>query len=81
MGASSTNQTPSGYKRLLSRPARRATLVLPTPPVPVSVSRRVEDIARLMSESPWRRPTKLVSSTGKLPARAVGVVGAKVSLA
>ena len=70
-GASGANQTPSGKPRATSAAALTANRVLPTPPLPVSVSRRVVVSSRLTSCSSWRRPTKLVGSTGSFGVRAL----------
>ena len=56
----------SGNPRDTSAAARSASRVLPAPPLPVRVSNRVEPSSRLTSRSSPRRPTKLVSSAGKL---------------
>jgi hypothetical protein len=69
IGASETSQTPSGKLRAISAAARSASLVFPAPPLPVSVSSRVWDSRRLTSLSSLRRPTKLVSSAGRLLGR------------
>ncbi len=64
-GASGTNQVPSGYRSTQS-PARASdSRVLPVPPGPVSVRRRVRSrSATALSTS--RRPTKVVSCGGRL---------------
>jgi hypothetical protein len=67
--ARETSQTPAGKLRTSSAAARRASRVLPAPPLPVSVSSRVWLSKRLTSLSSRRRPTKLVSSAGRLLGR------------
>src|SRR5215472_5513398 len=66
--ASETSQVPSGNPRDISAAARSASRVLPAPPVPVRVSSRVVVSRRFTSRSSCRRPTKLVSSGGRLDA-------------
>jgi hypothetical protein len=63
-----TSHTPSRNARREPAATRNASLVLPTPPTPVSVTRRHPDSSRLTSATSSRRPTKLVSSAGILPA-------------
>src|SRR5215472_2331538 len=69
MEARDTSQTPSGKPRAISAAARKASRVLPAPPLPVSVNSRVVVRRRLTSLSSLRRPTKLVSSAGRLLGR------------
>ncbi len=54
-----------------SAAALSPSLVLPAPPLPVRVSSRVWVSRRLASLSSLRRPTKLVSSAGRLFGRAL----------
>src|ERR1700716_2131880 len=61
------NPTPSCTVLLRSAAARRARRVLPTPPGPAKVTRRVLANAAFTSVSNRRRPTKLVDSAGSLP--------------
>ena len=65
-GASSTSHTPSGYAGSTSAAARRARRVLPTPPAPVSVTRRWAPSSAATAASSRSRPTKLVSCRGRL---------------
>src|SRR3989442_5699340 len=60
--------------RAISAAALSANRVLPTPPLPVRVSNRVVARSLLSSRSSSRRPTKLVSSTGKFDGRALAVL-------
>jgi hypothetical protein len=62
--ASSTNEMPSVKARRISCAARMATRVLPTPAMPVMVTRRLRWSIRRTSATSWRRPTKLVSAVG-----------------
>ena len=71
--ASSTSHTPSGMPRRRSAADLRASRVLPTPPVPTSVTRRAAARADLISCSWRRRPTKVVNSAGRFPRIAVGL--------
>jgi hypothetical protein len=73
MGASDTSQTPSWNARTIPAAALRANRVLPAPPLPVSVSSRVVVRRRLISLSFSRRPTKLVSSAGRLCRRGLAL--------
>src|SRR6266581_6038768 len=61
------NQAPSRTVLLRSAAARRARRVLPTPPGPTKVTRRVLANTAFTSVSNRRRPTKLVDSAGSLP--------------
>jgi hypothetical protein len=65
--ASGTNQTPSRKSAATSSATRTASRVLPTPPGPVSVTRRTpRRRSRSATAATSRtRPTKLVSGTGK----------------
>ncbi len=65
-GANSTSQTPSGKDSMRVRAVSTASLVFPTPPVPVSVTnRRSSKSAR--SASIFRsRPRKDVNAIGRL---------------
>src|SRR5579859_7225222 len=65
--ASPASHTPSANDRRTCPAARRASLVLPTPPTPVKVNSRVMDSSRLISANSRRRPTKLAISLGRLP--------------
>ncbi len=69
-GASPTKATPSGNIPSASRAASRARRVLPTPPVPVSVSSRTSGraIRSLTSSSSRSRPTSGVAGRGKADA-------------
>src|SRR3954470_8561242 len=69
---SSTNQTPPAYRRRSSVATRRASRVFPTPPTPVSVTRRTVDSSRVSSATSASRPTKLVRSTGRFPVSTAG---------
>ena len=62
---SSTSQTPSGKLPRTFSAARNANLVFPTPPIPVSVTRRAVRSNLRVSASSLRRPTKVVSSIGR----------------
>ena len=65
-GASSTSHTPPGYAPTRLRATSKASRVLPEPPVPVRVSRRVMASSRVTSSSSRFRPTKLVLGAGRL---------------
>ena len=65
-GASSTSQAPSAKSPKLSAAICSARRVLPLPPGPVSVSKRVLRSRCFTSAICWARPIKLVSCTGKL---------------
>ena len=65
----STSHTPSPNTRRASVAARSASRVLPTPPIPVNVTRRDADSKLFISDNSVRRPTKLVNSSGRLPIR------------
>ena len=67
--ASSTHQTPSSKSDSSPAAASSASRVLPAPPEPVSVSRRVSPSSRLTSAISRSRPMKLVSWSGRLSAR------------
>lgn len=67
MSASSISQTPSGNARDTSWPICRDNRVLPIPPGPSRVSTRVVGSSRLAVASSSRRPTKLVTSSGRFP--------------
>src|SRR5215831_4623644 len=67
MGASAAMHAPSLKLRAISAAARIARRVLPAPPLPVRVKRRVEARCVLTSASSRRRPTNEVSSAGRLP--------------
>jgi hypothetical protein len=68
--ASSTRYTPSGNARLESAAIRSAKRVLPTPPTQVSVTKRDTLSNRLPSPISCRRPTNVVTATGRLLAGA-----------
>ena len=70
--ASSTNQTPSGQSPRSCPPAVRASRVLPTPPVPVSVTTRWAPSSRTMSRSSRSRPIRLVTGRGSATGGPVG---------
>src|SRR5262245_36616796 len=70
MGARSTHQAPSGNRPPASEAARIASRVLPHPPAPISAVRRCSAKSSLMSASSRFLPTKLESSTGRLPGAA-----------
>jgi hypothetical protein len=74
--ASSTSHTPSSNTSTSSPAATTASLVLPHPPGPVSVSKRLFSSNRSTSASSFSRPTKLESSSGKLSDRRSEVRGA-----
>jgi hypothetical protein len=61
------SQAPSAKPRPRSAAARTARRVLPTPPGPTRLTRRAVVSLCLISPSSRRRPTKLVSSAGRLP--------------
>ncbi len=61
-----TSQTPSANARRRCRATCIASLVLPTPPTPVKVTDREDDNKRLISAASARRPTRLVTSIGRL---------------
>src|SRR5215208_2456292 len=66
-GASSTHHTPSSKQSTISVASTRAKRVLPEPPAPVRVSRRVLSANTPLSSAISRsRPTKLVSCRGRL---------------
>src|SRR6266480_2396471 len=65
--ASPASHTPSANERRTCPAARSASLVLPTPPIPVKVNSRVVDSSRLISVNSRRRSTKLAISLGRLP--------------
>jgi hypothetical protein len=65
-GASSTSHTPSGRPPTRPAAACSANRVLPQPPEPVSVTRRCPASRPATLASSSRRPTKLVSCTGRL---------------
>jgi hypothetical protein len=64
---SSTSHTPSGNDRRTWAATRNASRVFPTPPGPVNVSSRAADNNRRTSTNSPRRPTKLLTSAGRLP--------------
>jgi hypothetical protein len=66
-GVRSTNQVPSGNCAPARRAASTARRVLPTPPVPVSVTSREEASAPRTASSSTARPTTGVSGAGTLP--------------
>ena len=70
-GAMSTNHTPFVKRSTPSAAACRASRVLPLPPEPESVSKRVRDSNCLISASSVSRPIKLVSCSGRLWANAL----------
>ena len=65
-GASSTSQTPSGKSWARSTATWMARRVLPTPPTPVSVTRRRDRIRSTTLRSQLARPMKLVEGTGEV---------------
>ena len=66
-GARSTSQTPSAeFAHEAHDASRTASRVFPTPPAPVSDSSRDDASTPGNSRSSFRRPTKLVSSAGRL---------------
>ena len=73
--ASSTSHTPSRNSSISWAPVSSARRVLPVPPVPISVSRRVFSSRRLTSSSCFSRPTKLVVCTGRLFGKASMLLG------
>jgi len=77
--ASSTSHTPSGRSGSSSRPARSARRVLPHPPGPVSVSNAAERCSSTMRASSSSRPTKEVSSRGRLWSRVRPEGGCSIS--
>ena len=64
-GASSTHQMPSLKESIKSVAAWIAKRVLPLPPAPVSVTRRVFDNNCLICDSSRVRPTKLEIGIGR----------------
>ena len=65
--ARSTCRTPSAKTRRSSPATRTATRVLPVPPAPVSVTRRLPESSRLTCATSRWRPTKLVNSATRWP--------------
>ena len=63
-GASSHHETPSANWPDTATAARPARRVLPTPPIPVSVTSRASPILAAASAMSSTRPTKLVASAG-----------------
>ena len=66
MASSGTNQTPSGKTPAALRASSTARLVLPVPPAPRRVTRRLSASSRSSSASSRSRPTKLVIRGGKV---------------
>ena len=65
-GASSASQTPSAYFSKIVPPTFKEIRVLPTPPDPVSVTRRCVPINCTISTCSFSRPIKVVSEAGRL---------------
>jgi hypothetical protein len=65
-GPNSTSHTPSELSSTTVRATSSASRVLPQPPTPVSVSRRVPASLRLISTVASSRPTRLVVGDGRL---------------
>ena len=65
-GARSTNHTPSSKASSCCCAKRSARRVLPQPPMPVSVSSRVDASSRARSASAASRPMKRVRGSGRL---------------
>ena len=63
--ASSTSAAPSAYDGSAARASSSASRVLPTPPVPASVSRRVPRSSALSSASSRPRPMNELASAGR----------------
>ena len=68
--ASSQNHAPSGKRGSTSAATWTASRVFPTPPTPVSVTRRVASNALAIALSSCSRPTNDVSWSGRLPGNA-----------
>jgi hypothetical protein len=73
---SSTSHTPSSNPSTTSLAAAKASLVLPHPPGPVSVSKRLSSSNHFTSAISFSLPTKLLSSSGRLWGGRSGVRGA-----
>ncbi len=69
IGASSTNHTPSANWSNISLATWIERRVLPVPPGPISVSKRVFSKSLFASVSSFSRPTKLVNWMGRLLGR------------
>jgi hypothetical protein len=65
----STSHAPSGKRSSESAARRTASLVLPIPPAPVSVSKRVVGKSCSSWLRSWARPTNALSSVGRLCCR------------
>ena len=65
-GARSTHHTPPGKRSSTSAPTRAASLVLPTPPEPVSVTSRSRPSSSASAASSATRPISGVVSAGRL---------------
>ncbi len=74
-GVRSTNQTPSGNSFTRVAASRKASRVFPTPPAPTRVNSGDDATTAGNSWSSFRRPTKLVSSAGRLWRVAAGALG------
>src|SRR5829696_3047210 len=57
--SSGTRYTPSGYRSAIALATYRANHVLPAPPAPVMVSKRVASSSRCTSASSRRQPTNV----------------------
>ncbi len=73
MGASPTKQTAPPSAPLHADPVCSAVCVLPTPPVPVSVTIRWSRTSMAISSSCASRPTKLVNASGRLDVPALAL--------
>ncbi|WP_240970998.1 MULTISPECIES: hypothetical protein [unclassified Microbispora] len=69
-GASSTSHTPPGTREAIASADSTASLVLPAPPGPSSVTRRSAARSAPILPTSSSRPTKLVSRALRLPRRA-----------
>ena len=69
IGASSIIHTPSGNSPASSAPTSSASLVLPTPPTPLSVTSRPDCRSWAISVTRSSRPTKELSCGGRFPAK------------
>ena len=67
IGASSNNHTPSGNASTDNQPASIAVRVLPTPPVPVSVTNRRNGNSAAWLWRRSTRPTYSVANLGRFP--------------
>ena len=65
--ASSTSQAPPECRSRRRAAAATARRVLPTPPGPINVTKRLEPIALSTCSSSVLRPRKLLSGSGRLP--------------